>query len=30
MLGWVLRQDFGDDVKTAVSNALAGRFPTRG
>jgi len=30
MLGWVLRQDFGDDVKTAVRNALAGRFPTRG
>jgi len=30
LLGWILRQDFGDDVKTAVRNALAGRFPTRG
>ena len=30
MLGWMLRQDFGEDVKTAVRNALAGRFPTRG
>ena len=29
MLGWILRQDFGNDVKTAVRNALAGRFPTR-
>jgi DNA polymerase-3 subunit epsilon len=29
MLGWVLRQDFGEDVKTVVRNALAGRFPTR-
>jgi DNA polymerase-3 subunit epsilon len=29
LLGWILQKDFGADVKTAVRNALAGRFPTR-
>jgi len=29
LLNWILQKDFGADVKTAVRNALAGRFPTR-
>jgi len=29
-LGWILRSDFSAEVKTAVRNALAGRFPVRG
>ena len=29
-LEWVLRKDFTDEVKTIVTDALAGRFPVRG
>jgi len=29
LLEWILRSDFSDEIKTAVRNALAGRFPVR-
>ena len=29
LLGWILEKDFNDQVKTAVRNALDGRFPVR-
>ncbi|MEP7027179.1 MAG: 3'-5' exonuclease [Candidatus Eisenbacteria bacterium] len=29
LLNWILQKDFSDEVKTAVRNALAGRYPVR-